>query len=788
MSASNLTEVVDELKKLEVQAETVANGIKDVVAKLEVSPTPEPDPGPTPVPEAVPNTMSITNKSGTVVSNYPLQFGRAFNQGVIPNFPQVVAHGTTLLTQADVKNRYQDGSVKFAVISVMIPSLPATGTIELSFKNQSSGNNQGLSKEQMLDLSYDFDAYMTLTNGDVTKSVSARQMLESGHYKIWTQGSVAQTIELADDSKSRTYDIGFDAYEPFRPRFHATFWPQTKQVHVRFVGENSNSQEIEHISYNLTLSLGEKSPTEVYSIALDGSVQPAKHHWAMTHWTKQFWINGQPEKKVNIDHNLKYLTQSRFIPNFDTRITIQESAIAALYANWWTKFKNDLYDGSWNRGSVWQSAMATAGGRPEIAPIPQWHMFWLYTGDYRMRELALGITDIAAAVPAHIRENEPTKNLLRRDLPGAGTGLGHTISTTDRRTIAIHRPDMLNYTYSKPEHRVVTVGPYMGAPWTLDGAHQSAAFYVPYLLTGDAYYLHEMYFWAGYSACRYNGANFSVPGRGPTGLEGGINDELRGGGWVLRNRAELAFIAPDDHPEKIYFTILTNEALARWEGSFGITDTQAVGSVMYEWGKKTGNFYSNNGGPNALKFPLLHNWEANGNPKTPSATITNNENNGIFKVGAVGNFTSPWMQYYTLYAIGRTAELGFPAEAILKKSATWLIGMINDSGNPGLLAVYQIPVEKRGGGFMNWSELIASLTDQEVTRLANILTKPFQNEAYAVYAGPALSFMTKEPGGEKAWAWYKANVYDKVANFNLNPRWAILPRANYDLTPPSRSS
>ncbi|HEV2099449.1 MAG TPA: hypothetical protein VGR45_11060, partial [Stellaceae bacterium] len=67
------------------------------------------------------DSMTITNVSGVVQSDYPLQFGRPFMDNEIPDFPQVLLNGTSVLTQADVKNRYPDGSVKFAVISLVIP-------------------------------------------------------------------------------------------------------------------------------------------------------------------------------------------------------------------------------------------------------------------------------------------------------------------------------------------------------------------------------------------------------------------------------------------------------------------------------------------------------------------------------------------------------------------------------------------------------------------------------------------------------------------------------------------
>ena len=557
---------------------------------------------------AAANTMRIANRSSADAANYPLQFGRPFLQGEIRDYPQVVIGGVPVATQADVKNRFPDGSVAFAVISTVIRTIPAGGSLTLSFRNQSSGNNAPLTPAQMLEPKFDFDAKIQLafTSG-TNASASARQMLQDGKYTLWTSGQIAQTIELADDSAAAGYDLGNgDGHHPFRPRFYATFWPSTRQVTVRSVGENGKTTELEDLAYTLTLTLGKMSPRNVYSIDLTGGANQ-KLHWAMSNWTKVFWLGGEPPQQIDIDSNLPYLASTRYLPNFDPTITVSSSAIEAEYRNWTGK-PNDLYDGTWNRMGVWQAGMGAGGARPDIAPYPQWTVMWLYSGDWRMRQIALGTADLASAWSANLRESDPSKNLSRSDPPGAGTGLGHTISITDRKSIALHRPDMLTFPNTKPEDRVNVVGP-VSQKWGFDGAHQPAPFYPQYVVTGDPYYLNEMYMWAGFSAARYTGDK-GVGSRGPTGAEGGINDQLRGAGWVLRNRAEAAFAAPDRAPEKSYFRYLTNEAIARWEGGFGIGGTPFDGSAIKDWGRGLGNLYSCNSGPLSCRPPALHNWES----------------------------------------------------------------------------------------------------------------------------------------------------------------------------------
>ena len=67
-------------------------------------------------------------------------------------------NGSAVATQADVKNRYPDGSVEYAVIAIVIPSIPAGGSLTLTFQNQAAPNNTPLSQAQMLGSQYMFNA------------------------------------------------------------------------------------------------------------------------------------------------------------------------------------------------------------------------------------------------------------------------------------------------------------------------------------------------------------------------------------------------------------------------------------------------------------------------------------------------------------------------------------------------------------------------------------------------------------------------------------------------------
>ncbi len=472
--------------------------------------------------------------------------------------------------------------------------------------------------------------------------------------------------------------------------------------------------------------------------------------------------------------------------------------------------------------------MGVPGARAEIAPYPQWSVMWLYTGDWRMRQMALGMADLAAAFPLHLREGVAGKRLSRADPAGSSTGLGHAVSITDRKTLVAA---VIGYDYTctaagvprqscQGDDNLGFVGPLnLLQPWSADGAHQPSPFYPQYLLTGDPWYLNEMYLWAGFSAARYNGADTgAAAGRGPTGAEGGINDQLRGAAWVLRNRAETAFAAPDGDPEKAYFTYLVNDALARWEGSFGISGTAYDGAAVKLWGAQTGNYYTTNGGPVSGKMPPLGNWESSGYPNGQDASIILNQTADIYVPGAVGAYTAPWTHWYLEYALGRVAELGFAVDAIRAHTARFVIDMINLSGYPQLLAHYELPTEANctntaappgctappGGFYPTWAATVAALTPAYVTGanwpatgnsgvgdlvqfFARELTQTGRDDGYPFWAmaGLAMAVDHGDAGATQAWRWYRPNVYQMIPQDALqgDPKWAIVPRTDTNALP-----
>ncbi|MBI3426506.1 MAG: hypothetical protein HY011_26565 [Acidobacteria bacterium] len=713
------------------------------------------------------NFVTIREKAGVTTKQYPIQLGRVFVQGEIPNFPRAVLNGTGLTTQADVKSRWPDGSVKHAVLTFYLPTLSARSSVTITFINQTSGNNTGfMSKREMQASKLNFDALTELTQGG-SVSASARDMLDADKFEYWNKGSVSTSIILADHSLARAFDLGFDANRSVRPLFHATFWPDIRKVRIRFIGEVANTIALQDQSYSLKLKLGRTAPQTVYSKA------NLTQHVA-SRWTKEFWLGGAPPA-IEINHNLAYLKQTRALPNYDTGRLVPEAALSAAYNdpyNGWAAAPKDLFD----RGNL-TKLMPTAGGRDEIGPYPTWLVLWLFTGDTRMQEKTFGNAELAAAFPVHFREGLNGRNFDRNSSTPA---LGKVLSLTARPTVFLYAGnDYINYSETVSADKIVPVGTMTNGGWRPDSAHQPDYFSPLYAVTGDYFFLEEMYFWTAWSAAGTNFTDTYFWGRGPAGDTGGIQDEVRGDAWALRTRAQTAWFAPDGTPEKTYFTRLVNDAIGIWEGTLSLTGTPNQNTANWNWGNTVAvKKYYDEQWPNYFPY----------NPVLPPQRVWDRgpvvfADSTDIDPAKASRRTQPWQIHFMIYSLGRAKELGFATGPLLSWVAPVLTNeLTNPAYNPYLAASFMMPtLQKLTPGdqyFSNWADtrsaFVASYAANAQADFVSQLADA--NHGYPAICMAAAAMAAAEPNGAQAWTFIQQQVVTPAATLNDNPKWAILPR------------
>jgi hypothetical protein len=171
--------------------------------------------------------------------------------------------------------------------------------------------------------------------------------------------------------------------------------------------------------------------------------------------------------------------------------------------------------------------MNAHGGRPEIAPYPDWTAQYLVHKRKDQRAYVLRHGELAGSFGVHIKEPDGRRFISIDEHPNFWL---------DRRADPDGRPKQ---------------GLTRGLAEPGDNAHQPSLAFVPYLVTGDRFFLDEMKYWANYCLLSTFQDSYSNQRGGSEGLL--ASNEVRGIGWALRNLADTAAYLPDNDEMKAYF-------------------------------------------------------------------------------------------------------------------------------------------------------------------------------------------------------------------------------------------
>jgi hypothetical protein len=240
-------------------------------------------------------------------------------------------------------------------------------------------------------------------------------------------------------------------------------------------------------------------------------------HYHHARWHRVVWSGGDPGTFVQYDR--RHLFDSRAVNHYDERLVIPSAII-----------EQDVKRLAASDTSVMGNAnvtfyFGTTGARPDIGPAPRWSTLYLMTMDPREYRVMLANADVSGTIPIHYRDRRTDAPVSIDDHPGIVTGAWPPSKGPDKV------PDVTNG----------------DTPWSPEPAHQPSLAYVPYLVTGDRFYLEEVQFWATW--------NLGVAGERRRGSEGIVigSGQTRNDAWSLRALAEAAMISPDRDPLRRYY-------------------------------------------------------------------------------------------------------------------------------------------------------------------------------------------------------------------------------------------
>ena len=243
---------------------------------------------------------------------------------------------------------------------------------------------------------------------------------------------------------------------------------------------------------------------------------------------RTFW-HGEPAPQLHIAQNSAYFIGSLQVPSLDQRVKPAPEFLDTLARNAKT---GNYGPGGFGR---FNPSMPTAGGRNELALMPDSHAALLLSMDERAYAAVMADANAAGSWGIHVRDTSAGP------LSGYPLDVMHFPHVSNLQNAS----DTMNKLTGVDEKLPMYPTGYRSANiGQADVAHQPAFSYVPYLLTADDYHLDELHFWNNYNSI----SNNPVYRHFSKGLL--HRNQVRGQAWAFRTLAQCVAITPDDHPAK----------------------------------------------------------------------------------------------------------------------------------------------------------------------------------------------------------------------------------------------
>ncbi|WP_238323190.1 hypothetical protein [Acidovorax sp. JHL-9] len=645
--------------------------------------------------------VEVASTSSQAQASLPITFGQPFKAGDWLHTAQgLVAQvgGATIPLQADEISSHRDGSARFAVLSAQLSNVqPGEARIINIFSGAKTSSPPSVPASP--DWNLELEAQVYDANGNVTATLVAQPQAQ-----LATQIANNTDRRLAGAVASE-YTVAL----PFKDKATGTQHPHlTARLHTRLLdgGQRIRTDVVMENTRTWTESPG--NITYSFAVKRNGSTiytQPKFTHYHHARWHKVLWTGASAEPLARVRHNMPYFMASKAVWNYDLNLTIPETVLSSFYSQYTQAKANQASLGPM-ANLLMTAYFPTTGGRPEIGPVPQWTAFYLISQDERMKEVMLAHADVAGGVPIHYRDEATSHPLDLDRYPNVSTLRGT----------------------SQPALPTVVNG---STTWEADTAHQGSFAYVPYLVTGDAFYLDELSFWAAWNLTAMS------PGYRSYGQGLLWEDQVRSHAWTMRALGDAARILPDSHFQKGYFKQRLSNNL--------------------EW------FYQN--------------WVIN-----PDRTQVPPTNTPISPYGL--NITVPWQNDFLAISLSLHAENGEPrALELVKWMSDFGVGRFLAESQGFCLskaAAYNINLKDANNNFVSGWSALAQLNFPGF----NCAT-PIEYDGYPSWAGGyasnaramlAATTSISIANARQAYDLWKSKTPSIDTDYQNNPTWAIVPR------------
>ncbi len=523
---------------------------------------------------------------------------------------------------------------------------------------------------------------------DLIEAIQSFGTHRPGNEVVRFKGPVASEFHLA----APLVNEATGASHPFlTARLDARFYEHGKRSRTDVVLENNWTfkQDPRNIRYDLTVKL--KGKTLFY--------QPVFEHFHHARWHTPVW---DKEPHYVLRHHIQDFFDSKAVHNYDLSLPIAESTLNDEYTNLKTIQKSQRTLGPMGNVFIRPDFLST-GGRPENGPLPKWTVMYLLTQDQRAFEIMMANSDATASVPIHYRDEYT-------DLP---------VNPIEHSSYSTH----INSRRKPPQSQDPTI-------WSPDQAHQASYSYVPYLLTGDRFFLEELMFWASWNVLNQTIANR----QGELALLS--KDQVRAQAWSMRSFGEVVRALPDRHPMKnVYSKILQNNLDRLLE----IYITRKLASPL--------------GAITHLSSSSTSPWQMDYFVTTMSLLAQNND-----------PYAQDILNWWSKFSVGRflSDDVGFCAARA--PGGYWPISRPDGSFLTSMNEVFELSYPSDVG--------------KKCIELKIIEGYPESHTGYVAYARGALAAAANAgvPEAKDAYIKWKAMTPLVDTAFATSPNWAIVPR------------
>lgn len=694
--------------------------------------------------------------SSAISDNKLITFGQLFKVADVPKGYSIKAldeHGQTIPIQVDIKALHPDQSIRHAIISANLQDkiniiwlyksqanknqaetvskqhtsspLNAKLTIQIEGKNYTASLNQATLNCAHSDSEFTryFCDFLAPANEQSTKNLKTSQPIH------WLNGDIVKEIGIP----AFFLDEDANPHPLLMARFFIRKYAGSNNVRLDVIVENTWTYKLNphNLHYNFNLFINQKKVLSQENLT----------HYTHARWRKIFWTE-KPEN-FHLKHDNLYLIQTKAIPNYDQTLSINEKILQMQYGPY------AEYPDTIMRIGPATRYMPQPGAHRDIGPLPVWTVHYVLTMDERTKNTTLATGDMAGTWPVHYRDHNT-------DLP---------VSLVEYPYLSIHANKRGQGPHPVPFCDQDCIGPN-----TPDIAHQPSFAFVPYIVTGDYYYLEELQFWTNWNVFETEPV-YRMLDQALVKWQ-----QPRAQAWSLRTLGQTVYITPDNHPLKSYF---------------------------------------------ARQLDSNLDWYTEKFPNNPSANKL-----GVFTLGG-GSDIQPWMNDFQTWSFGYLADLGFSkAKPILIWSSTFLI---NRFSNPDFCWIaasrYYLKVKKSENDpyFTNFKdiykttvalkaricdampeqELLAlpeperSLKEDELmaeckcnsqqmvnsfygtkAKIGQMLGHPEGDMGFPSNLQPALAILNDYniPKAKESWELYQSRSVRP--DFAPNPIWDIVPRPN----------